>query len=300
MYLFQLIALLLIILIGRAFDISSESDLGVICLVVVALVGIPHGALDHKIHLLSNKNASFKRFMIKYLAIAAVYVLWWVLHSPSALWFFIILSAYHFGQETMESYELPSSLITRVLLGSALLVGSLSFHYDETYDFVSSIGDGYLMKFPLYQAQLFGISLGIIAVLYLLIRAFGKKSGANRMKYLKLISFLLLYAAVNSYYGLLVSFSVYFVLFHSLNAFRHQYEWLKMKYHKYNFALFLKDLSGFSLLAVVGIAIILVALDLDNTQQIITYFFILVSIITLPHAIEFDQFYKLRDASSKS
>ena len=55
----------------------------------------------------------------------------------------------------------------------------------------------------------------------------------------------------------IVAFALYFVLFHSINAMRHQFFWMKDRSADYTFIIFLKDLSPFTLLTIVGMSVLI-------------------------------------------
>ena len=291
MFVFQLAVLFVLTIIGLFSEPEGGSILDLICIILILVFGVPHGALDHKIHLTINQNTSLKAFLFKYLLVGGFYAIWWALHAKSAIWFFILISAYHFGQETFESYNLKSGRVSRLLMGGFLIIGSLLFHYEETLQFITTLGPGII---PLIQTDtsIFTASLLSFINLTFLVISFFKTS--EKEKHIKLILFCVLYVLININYSLLVSFTIYFIFFHSLNAFKHQYEWLKENYSSYNMRKFFANLSGFSLLAIIGIVFILLLFNLESMPKMITYFFTLISIITLPHVITFDEFYRKR------
>jgi hypothetical protein len=59
----------------------------------------------------------------------------------------------------------------------------------------------------------------------------------------------------------------------------------------YTFASFLKDLSPFTLLTIVGMSGLIYYLDPADWSVFFTYFFVFISLLTLPHAILFDELY---------
>ncbi|MDE0472228.1 MAG: Brp/Blh family beta-carotene 15,15'-dioxygenase [Ekhidna sp.] len=291
MFIFQLAVLFVLIIIGLFSEPERGSILDLICIILILVFGVPHGALDHKIHLTVNQNTSLKAFLFKYLLVGGFYAIWWILHPKSAIWFFILISSYHFGQETFESYNLKAGWVGRFLTGGFLVIGSLLFHYEETIQFITTIGSGIIPFIQTDTSIFIALLLTLINLTFLAILFF---KTSEKEKYIKLILFCALYVLININYSLLVSFTIYFIFFHSLNAFKHQYEWLKKQYSSYNIRKFFANLSGFSLLAIIGIVLILLLFNLESMPKMITYFFMLISIITLPHVITFDEFYRKR------
>jgi hypothetical protein len=57
---------------------------------------------------------------------------------------------------------------------------------------------------------------------------------------------------------------------------------------------FIFDLLPFSVLAVIGLGFLFLFVKPSDMTMVIGYFFIFASLLTLPHAITFDQFYRIR------
>ena len=82
--------------------IPDDDVTNIISLAAIMFFGVPHGAIDHKIHLKFSKKSSVGKFILIYVSVGLAFLLWWLLMPLKALLFFIILSAYHFGQELIE------------------------------------------------------------------------------------------------------------------------------------------------------------------------------------------------------
>ena len=82
--------------------IPDDDVANIIALAAILFFGVPHGAIDHKIHLKFSKKSNVKKFILIYVLVGLGFLLWWVLMPLKALLIFIILSAYHFGQELIE------------------------------------------------------------------------------------------------------------------------------------------------------------------------------------------------------
>ena len=78
---------------------------------------------------------------------------------------------------------------------------------------------------------------------------------------------------------------------------RHQFFWMKDRSIDYTFIIFLKDLSPFTLLTIVGLAGLIYYLNPDDWSVFFTYFFVFISLLTLPHAMLFDELYVSKDIS---
>jgi len=268
----------------------SEHVLNGICLALILLFGIPHGALDHKIDQTVNKGRSLKKFVLIYLAVSMGYVLWWVIVPYKALILFIILSAYHFGQEFLESIKIHPGAISSFLMGLVILINPMLLHYEQVSAYIITLtGEGLpaLTWSARYSSILIITSLTLVWVSY--------REQISKNEFYRLTGFslfiLILNGVVSSF---LFAFTVYFLVFHSWNAFTHAYYRLKTFNSQFNFRKFVSGTFLFAIISILGIVLLLWFFDPKNTDQLIIYFFAMVSVITLPHTIVFDQLYKAR------
>ena len=81
---------------------------------------------------------------------------------------------------------------------------------------------------------------------------------------------------------------------------RHQFFWMKDRSADYTFIIFLKDLSPFTLLTIVGISGLIYYLNPDDWSVFFTYFFVFISLLTLPHAMLFDELYVSKNISHQT
>ncbi|WP_420316285.1 Brp/Blh family beta-carotene 15,15'-dioxygenase [Ekhidna sp.] len=262
-----------------------------ICLILILLFGIPHGAVDHRIHLSTSEDTSTLKYILKYVLIAAGYILWWLLDPTKALFIFILLSAYHFGQELLEDNRVKNSdVLMRMIWGSMILVAPMIYHIEGISPYLNVVIQGELPDFGFWR-YIVPIAITLSAICSILLF---KRKGIEKKSIYWLSTFLCFIILIHLLLPFVLAFTLYFVLFHSLNAFKHQYKWLKTRKSNYDMSRFIGDLVGFSLLAILGILSLLWFLKPESQTALITYFFILISLITLPHAITLDQFYRFR------
>ena len=268
-----------------------------ICLVLILLFGIPHGGVDHLIHTSTSSNSGLLKYILNYLMIAVAYIIWWIIDPSKALFIFIILSAYHFGQEFIADIGIKSQkILLNLIWGGVILISPMLFNYQEITQYVQVIVSDLPMEIhPIWQYAFpaFSILLAGGSILWC-----KKTQGTSTTRLIQMSLFLLMITVSYSLLSFVHAFTIYFILFHSLNAFRHQFSWLSKRRKNYNIGKFVTDLTGFSLLAILGILSLLWILKPDMQTSLITYFFILTSLITLPHAITLDQFYRFRSKSN--
>ena len=109
--------------------------------VILVLVGIPHGGIDHLIHNPEIRPKGLVHFIIRYLLLMSAYgLLWWLL-PVAALIAFLGMSAYHFGQSHfLEQGQLqPKEGLLYLLKGSFFLSVILFGDWEMTQEILSPI-----------------------------------------------------------------------------------------------------------------------------------------------------------------
>lgn len=286
-------AVIAIIILIYYLTYPSPKIYNTICLGFILLFGVPHGAADHRINATIAKNPSVTLFIITYLFIAIAYLLWWIFMPVKALIIFFIISSYHFGQEFLEEIDLSNSKVWEIMIwGTTILVAPILISYNEVRSFLVIVSKDKLPEIPIIVTVLL-VSLLIASALgHLSLLKIRGRISAFQLKVLLLNLFILIISFILLPY--VMAFTLYFVLFHSWNAFKHQYLWLKNKSNRYTIRSFLQDLLLFSALSISSIIIFIVLIAPEDLEELITYFFILISLVTLPHSILFDRFYKFK------
>ena len=287
--------------VGSLYLVFTPDDdvTNIMSLVAILFFGIPHGAIDHKIHLKSSKKGNVRKFILIYVLVGLGFLLWWVLMPMKALLIFIILSAYHFGQELIEDIaETPKNPILNLIWGLIVLVSPIIFKFNELLPTLNFIGSQSLNNIP-RDFQIITV-LAIHLVGYAHLAYLFLKGAVHKLAVIRL--FLFSIYLLMSYFLLpfIVAFALYFVLFHSINAMRHQFFWMKDRSADYTFIIFLKDLSPFTLLTIVGISGLIYYLNPDDWSVFFTYFFVFISLLTLPHAMLFDELYVTKNISHQT
>lgn len=260
---------------------------------LILLFGIPHGAADHKINATIKHDSSFVLYVVKYLLIAGGYVVWWLFMPAKSLLIFFLLSAYHFGQELMEEMGIRNLKPWEIMIwGFTILIAPILIAFNEVEASIEFAARTELPEItPLVQYLSVAVILTSATVHFFIMKSQDRMDGKTSWRLSMHVAILVL-----SYFVLpfLIAFTLYFILFHSWNAFQHQYSWLVKRISGYTIKWFLLDLSLFSFLSVMGLLVFLLIIKPDGWTELISYFFIVISVITLPHSILFDQFYKFR------
>lgn len=249
--------------------------------IILILVGIPHGAIDH---LTSdpqiNKKGLF-RFLLLYIFLISFYLLSWIYLPVTALLAFILMSAYHFGQTHFINRPVKNKfkVLLYVSRGVYFLLLILAGDLTLTQSILKPIANIPDLD-PFYVLLLF---LVITVIIQWFAQIKFKSSDLFELTILGPILFLS---------PLMISFIVYFGFWHALPSMTSEYEFLK-KYPDYNtFKKFIKQLLPFSAISIVGIALILlIGINYLEKSELILVFFILISLISFPHILYMDRFW---------
>ena len=264
-------------------NLPQEIQLFIFALIIL-LVGIPHGGIDHLIHNPTITPRGLARFILRYLLLMLGYgLMWWILPLV-ALIAFLGMSAYHFGQSHfLEQGKLENKEGLLYLLKGAFFLFLILFgDWSMTQKILSS-----MISMDLSEEFRLGF-LGFLLVSSLIAQGFSTKPFGltDGLDYLIL-------APILYFSPLLIGFSVYFGFWHSLPSMLAEYAYLR-NIPAFNSPLkFGIQLLPFSGISLVGIAAILVVgLEFLAPNQLYLLFFVLISLISLPHILYMDTFLK--------
>ena len=235
------------------------------------LVGIPHGALDHLTETISKKKKITFSFISKYLLLMVPIFFLWYYQPLLGLVFFLIYSAWHFGQTDMNYWKIKSNWLS-MFWGVSLLGYMLFSHLDEFIVIVQYLGVNFSdNSFPV-------LIFSKILLLSSFLIAFFKR----KLNWMLWCVFLLLSTKIS----LLLTFGIYFIFHHS------RIGWMDLKANlkTSHFNMFVKAIP-FNVGAV-AIYFLFFVKGGFSLQQNISYFFIFLSCISFPHIICMSLFYK--------
>ncbi len=237
----------------------------------VALLGIPHGAVDPLLARVSGVTSTLSRtlvFYIAYIAIAGVVVGLWLLAPALSLSAFLALSIWHFRGDWLQELSLSeaSAVAATVVCAPAL------FHPDEIAGIFSVLAFGATVEPLVAAARLVG---GVSIVL--LISTVVGRIRRQRLAMLELISLPLLAWLLPP----LLFFVVYFCGLHSP---RHIIESARvLSWRSPMVRLTALSTSVVTVFAAVGIYASLPAVD--ATPRLLAVIFIGLAALTVPHML---------------
>jgi Brp/Blh family beta-carotene 15,15'-monooxygenase len=304
MKLFDSILLVLTLLIGVAsIYVSIPADWQqVVFFLLVVVIGISHGSIDHIIDYEINsgsKKFSLRSFLNYYLSIIAMATIAWFIFPVPCFILFLFISAYHFGQAQMSEHlnKLPRWFRKTLFLlwGNIYLFSLIDFHFDTTVSSFPFVFNAFQTEaLPLIQmlsGAIWMISLLIfeITLLYQLIR--------HRNKSWRWLLQMLIPGALillNLWTPGLLSFAIFFGLWHGLKMIIRQYDILKKHSSMYSFNVrqLIIQMLPFSLMSYGGVLLIAQFKEVLFAEQLFPIMTIIfISVLAMPHAIIMDRMY---------
>lgn len=294
-FLFISSVLMLLPFILNAGEVDMRMQM-LICLPLLLLLGIPHGAIDHVLYLRKNKNKN-TQFVIVYLVIVGLNILLWLVLPSIAYLVFLLISAYHFGQSQFSHYlqnQAISHKAVYLFWGLALLSGFIYFNLAEIQVLTKNL-DEFAAFAPLHQRTLIlGIFLST-GVVTLLLLVYLVQQNILRLEQVFMEVFEMALILICFYLmPLLIGFTLYFIILHALKVLREEYEFLRAEKEVHSFLNFMQLLSPFTLVSIAGIAMLFALIYLNILKLSYGYLLLMViSSITLPHVFVMNSFYNL-------
>ncbi|MGI4727177.1 MAG: Brp/Blh family beta-carotene 15,15'-dioxygenase [Janthinobacterium lividum] len=261
-----------------------------ICLL---LTGIPHGALDHLVQQETAKRSgthfNLLLFLGRYLITMLIYAVAWYAFPAWSLFFFLLISCWHFGETDIDAHPQRPLLTTlmRFLYGIFVLNWILLKHQTEVSPILLHLvpADNLLFKqwlLLVHQAFWLIPLSGLLIVIFLMITSFYKSYQHQYKLILQLITLLL----CGYFLPLLLAFALYFAGWHALVTLFNIKGFISSENataHKTLFKIW-KSALPFSLIAISGL--LLAAYLLPRYASLfdpLPLLFVFLSLITLPH-----------------
>lgn len=260
-----------------------------ICLGLVILIGLPHGAFDGPL-LMKTKgfNDSYKIKIFSYIAIGIAFWCFWIYYPNFALVIFLIVSLIHFGLGDMRSNFSSNTLnkFERFVItfshGGLVTIIIPIFHPDKTFFVFRMLGGSSTL---LYYFFLIFYILWCFAVITLCILSFKKFTKSFHLY--EIIFLMLLFF----YLDPLVSFTLYFCGIHTL---RHMLSIKNICISKDEFERIIFKALPFiitTFFIVIGlIEFYKFYYNISFNDSLTKTVFILLASLTMPHMIFIDRF----------
>ena len=257
------------------------------------LVGIPHGSLDHL--LLPTQNFKSKlKFYIFYLGLIVLNLIVWSLSHKIGLILFFLISSYHFGESQLYKFNLKNKLITHITYlcwGAGVIFSFFFFNIDELVLLSNSYEDtrNLLTNMNLNLFSYLFLTCNIITLI--LFTVFVYKSKVKVDKVISEVFFLFVIHLSSFLFPLLICFTLFFIILHSLPSLVNQYNYFKKANNEFTLKDFIYLMAPYSLVSIV----FLIFISICSFTNVINYSvplisIILISVITLPHSFIISKF----------
>lgn len=263
---------------------------------LVLLIGLPHGATDFLLfRRLNGPKLSRKqvfRFFLLYIIAVFGYLGVWLLFPAIALTSFLLISAYHFGQSNWQAQSLISRIrpVLNIAFGAFTIGGAVLWHWNEGYPIVRQmIGD-----IPVWSDTLMSNIQWLILLLNV-VMLFGLRLNGQIDRSILFSEVLKLTTLSFMFYftPLLVGFTLYFTLWHSLSSLLDQVSFFRLQWPSFTLSNYYYQAAPYTLLAVFGLfGLIFGQSVLFPQASILSLFLILIACVTLPHIVLVEERYK--------
>ena len=246
--------------------------------------GIVHGTND--IALISKFNDSaivkYRRILLIYLLVIFITIIVYKFWPFITLLLFILISAYHFGEQHFEYLEKSfyNILIYTFQFLYGLFILSLLFYFNSA-EVKTVIGE---MTAKQIDEQFFYNLLCIVGILLILNGIYiGIKSAAFYSRIIVEIFYVIVFVIIFKSTTLIWGFALYFILWHSIPSIVSQIDFIYGSTNQASIIKYLRTGFVFWIISLVGMAIIF--LLFSSEKLFYTLFFSFIIAITFPHVI---------------
>ena len=217
---FFLLLISILTAINFFLDLSS-TYIYFFCFLLIATIGVSHGAYDGKKGeiLFNNKLKNWKFiFYFTYIALVILVFVFWYLNPLISLIIFLFVSSLHFGKEDLEIYldkKNKYHLFIFFLKGSLIILLPLFFNFEQTNIIFNTIlfSKDYVLLSNNYIKFFLILNLLIQVLFYLYIYL---KKKLTRDDFIAIIFEIFLIIMVFYLFTPIVAFTLYFCFMHSL------------------------------------------------------------------------------------
>jgi len=273
------VKIIVTLMVISTYYIPSTDFQNIAAILMILSIGVLHGACDitlinHKVNNRKNKKKIF--FIIFYIFVAFLAFLF-VYNLPIiGFILFLLISSYHFGEQHLHEKILNSKFRFFHFSIYGLLIFSLMIYYNKSFviNILNQILDSKTDNFP-FDVFLFS-SLFLTFLFWIIDYKSLDFSIIKEILYIILLS-LLFYSS-----NLIVSFGVYFVLWHSIPSILDQINFLYAETSYRSILLYLKNSGSYWIISILGLIFLIYYQDFigEDFYKLIYSFS---AAVTIPH-----------------
>jgi Brp/Blh family beta-carotene 15,15'-monooxygenase len=264
--------------------------------ILVLAIGLPHGATDFLLFRRMNGSTLTKYQIVKFFSIylfaVGGFLSLWLIFPVISFFIFILISSYHFGQSNWESISLPKydSYLLNTFWGAFAIGGSVLWHWSESNIIIGQV----IGNLPVYTSStMASIQFGILGIniIFIILLKISNTISENRVW--KEIGKLILLSSMLYYTPMLVGFTLYFTLWHSLGSLINQLAFYKKLWPNFTLINYYKQAAPYTIMATIGFTAMVIGHQfiLPNAS-IVSTFLIFIACVTLPHIFLVEESYK--------
>ena len=202
----------------KAYNLSISP---LICLLLILVIGVSHGSLDHikgrkllKIFQINN----IITFYTSYVLLAVTIIILWILLPTVVLIAFLIVASFHFGKEDTQFLIDNNSYLNQFLFflkGSLVILAPLYFNFNETVSIFKLLlieNESFYQSLNVIENNNFliiGIVLSALSSIILFFKKFELRKFTIFFDYFSII-------IINMHFSPLIAFTIYFCFLHSI------------------------------------------------------------------------------------
>lgn len=253
--------------------------------ILIFSFGILHGSNDilliNSIAKSKGKN-TFVKVLFSYLLTVFSAVIVFYFFPLVALFFFVLFSAFHFGEQHWEYRELKLSIRVKgslyLIYGMLILNILFVLNSSDVIEIVASISNTTITQKLIVYSFICSATIFALLLVYLLF-----KSKPFKSIILKEIAYLLIFAIIFKVSTLIWGFTIYFIFWHSIPSLYEQVSFIYGNFDKQTVLKYMKTAFPYWLASIIGITIVYFIFKDDTIFNAI--FFSFIAAVTFPHAL---------------
>lgn len=276
-------------------SLISSKALYFLGLLLILSFGILHGANDIVIIEKTYNKLNSKHIVntiLLYLTVVLIFALFFFFVPDIALLTFVLLSAYHFGEQHWERILKPTNgilvFVFQFVYGALIFNLIFYFHQIEVERIVADIC-GYYINLDFLSYLLGALCFMIFSISLYLYRT----NKLFRLQVSEQLLYLLVLAIIFRVSGLIWSFAIYFVLWHSIPSLNDQLQYLYGDSNRQNVLKYLKQAFWYWLISVIGLFGFF--WFFKDTKVFEALLFSFIAAITFPHVLVISKMFKKKD-----
>lgn len=250
-----------------------------IAYIIILTVGIIHGSNDLIILRRFEKNKrKYTALVFRYLLLILVCILVFLIHPYVALLLFVLISAYHFGEQHLEDYlrkfkkiKIISYVVYGLLIFLMLFKENITEVNNIVYDLSNNI---FSEKFILYSLIVTSLLQGVLFFYY------HHQKAITIIHILKEIIYFLILFLIFRTTSLILGFAIYFIFWHSIPSILDQVKFLTGVFNKKTVRNYFKQAIPIWMLSIMAVILMYVFVNPNFFSSIL---FLILFAVTAPH-----------------